>query len=225
VLISSRLVAISSAAIFALVLGSAPAPAESWRGHDARGDVRSYRIDLQNECEEIPAGEPAPHDERRDITRLSVDHGAEDVVIDMGLRDVVRHDRNTSYEAYVHTPNRIFQVSVLGLSSKGPTVLISTVRVGRDPECGPALVGGHVVDCEAVVSDVDPRADHVSITIPRTCLGTPRWVRVGALAGGFDADQFTEDPTSITVTADIWGPAGARLGVLLPPSGPRVRPS
>ena len=222
----SLLAAISSVAVFAFVLGAAPAHAESWRGRDARGDVRSYEIEFTTSCEEIPPGDPEPNDRRRDITRLSVEHGAEDVVVEMALREVVRHDEETSYVAYVHTPDRIYEVSVFSPPNVRPQVLISRVHVGRDPECGPALVGGQIVECDQAAAEADSRADRVSITIPRSCLGTPRWVRVGALAGGFDADQFGPDTTRVTVTADVWGPARAGLqGLLLPPSGPRVRSS
>jgi hypothetical protein len=218
----SLLAAIASVAVLAFVLGAEPAHAESWRGHDARGDVRSYVVELDTVCEEVPPGEPAPSDRRRDITRIWVDHGAEDVVIGMALRDVVRHDKTTTYEAFVHTPDRIYEVSVFSVSNKAPEVSISTVRVGRDPGCGPAVVYGQEVVCDEVDADVDPQADRVSITVPRDCLGTPRWVRVGALAGGFDADQLTGGSTTVTLWADVFGPAGATPTALLPPSGPRV---
>ena len=215
---------VAAIAFFAIpfVLGAAPALAESWRGHDARGDVRSYVVEFDAQCEEIPPGEPEPGDRRRDITRLSVDHGAEDVVIEMDLREVVRHDKGTTYEAFVRTPDRIYEVSVFSVSNRAPEVSVSTVRVGRDPGCGPALVGGQIVECDEVGADVDPQADRVSITIPRACLQAPRWVRVGALAGGFDPGQLTDGSTSVTIWADVWGPAGTTLGALLPPSGPRV---
>jgi len=48
------------------------------------------------------------------------------------------------------------------------------------------------VDCEGAEHDIDYAADRIEITIPRSCLGAPKWVKVGGYSFGSvpDGDDF-----------------------------------
>ena len=165
-------------------------------------------------------GQKRPGDKRRDLTRLSADHQADDVVVELALRDVAQKDENTSYSVFVRTPGRMYTVAVYVTSGEVQSSL-STIKVKDDPECGPGTVENKV-DCEGLVVDRDSEADLVSTTIPRTCLGAPRWVRVGGLVAGLDLKHPSGGAEQLTITADYWGPAGTTIRQL-PPVGPKLR--
>jgi hypothetical protein len=202
-----------------------PATADTWRGHDAKGDVRAFDFDISSDCEELTPRGPVPQDERRDITGLAVDHGLDTVVVTASLRDVVRRDRQTSYQFVVRTPDRTYEVQVYAGPGGQTGVDLASVRAVRDPdfpECSPILES-HDRTCDTLVADLDPGADTLTATIPRSCLGDPRWVRVGVSAGGFDARGLGPNTTVIRIVGDVWGPRGVDLTeLLLAPTGPRV---
>ncbi len=43
--------------------------------------------------------------------------------------------------------------------------------------------GGEVFDCDGLRSRAVPRRDRVVLTVPRACIGSPRWIRFGASMG------------------------------------------
>jgi hypothetical protein len=210
-----------SAALSALVIATVPAQAETWHGRDSRGDVRAMKVDLTTECETTPAGDPKSSDQRRDITRLSVNHGAEDVVVRMGMRKVAAHDTDTAYEVFVQTPKRTF--AVVTRSTLHGAMEISIVRERDHSDCGPSIASGHDVACTEAAADLNPRTDQLRLTIPRTCVYSPRWVSVGAETVSIDVSQMGPHATHLDVTSDVWGPPGTTLTELFPPSSPRVR--
>jgi hypothetical protein len=210
-----------------LALAAAPATAERWHGRDAKQDVRAYDIDITSTCDDIIEKAVLPHDRRRDITRLSVDHGADSVVVILALRDVGRHDRETSYDVAVRTRDRLYDVEVYTGRRGKAEVDFASLRPVRDPdapECGRVLTA-HARECVGLVADLAPAANTLTVTIPRPCLGDPGWVRVGAASGGFDIDSLSFGATVVSVSIDTWGPRGSGLSTLVPPLGPRVTSS
>jgi len=205
-----------------LALPAAPATAESWHGGDAARDARAYDLDLGSECDSITPRSRLPHDRRRDITGLRVDHGEDSVVVAVALRDVARRDAETSYDLALRAPGKTFHVEVFRGRGGRVEVSLSTVHLGHDPDapaCGPVLVANER-DCPEAAGEVDPRSNRVTVTLPRQCLGVPAWVQVGATAVGFDPGQLTSS-NIITVVADAWGPDDVSTR-LLPRFGPRV---
>ena len=217
----TSLVALSASAF--LALSAAPAAAETWDARDGHGDVRAYHVDITQQCEEITVGDRVPQDRQHDITRLAVDHGTEDVVATIRLRDVIRTGRPSSYEVAVRTPDKTFMVEVYGSTAGRVEAILDKVHGVRDPEgqgCGPALEA-YGRDCTGLVADIDHRANSVTVTVPRACLGDPSWVRVGAVASGLGAGGFG-DGSDIRALLDVWGARDYSLTHLLPPFGPRV---
>jgi hypothetical protein len=210
-----------------LALAAAPATAESWDGRDARQDVRACEFDLTSTCDDITEKAALPHDRRRDITRLSVDHGADSVVVVLALRDVGRHDRETSHDVALRTRDRLYDVQVYPGRRGKAEVDFASLRPVRDPdapECGRVLTV-HDRECLGLVADLAPAANTVTVTIPRSCLGDPRWVRVGAASVGFDTDSLSFGSTVVSVSGDTWGPRGSAFSALVPSLGPRVHTS
>jgi hypothetical protein len=214
-----RALAIASVTVTVLGLTTAPAHAETWRGQDASGDVKSFQVDLLKPCKP-PTDETAlPDDRRHDLTTLAVAHGADAVSVQLGLRDVVPHDRGTSYELVVRTPDGMYDVQVTTSSSGRTVSSFATAKVTHDPGC--AYLDTHQRRCRGFTAKIDPQQDQVAVTVPRTCLGEPRWVRVGAWVAGFDPDSGSVEDPVVPVTFDA---AGSRGGVItvLPPFGPKV---
>ena len=125
-----------------LALAAAPATADSWDGRDARRDVRGYDITIASACEKVTQKAVLPHDRRRDITGLGVDHGADSVVVVLALRDVARHDKETSYMLALRTPERTYDVQVYPGRRGQAEAAVEVVRPVLDPdhpECGRIL--------------------------------------------------------------------------------------
>ena len=219
-----RLVVLFSFALLAASAG--PASAETWHARDGHGDVRSYHLDLTQECEAITGGERVAQDRRHDITRISVDHGSDALVATIGLRDLPRRGpgMNYDYDVEVRTPDHMFDVSLLAPAARRRVETgLLMVRRSRDPDaprCGPRLEA-HDRDCAGLAAEVDRRSNSVSVTVPRVCLGGPRWVRVGAVAAGLGGGGFG-DGSDVVVLLDAWGPSEFPITRLLPPLGPRV---
>ncbi len=70
--------------------------------------------------------------------------------------------------------------------------------------------------CDDVDLQVLPARDLVAVTVPRSCLGDPRWVRAGV-----SSDRFLGTRGRL----DVWGRPD--IGTILdaPPLSPRVRRS
>jgi len=209
-----------------LALTAAPATAESWHIRDRHRDVRSYELTLAlqpHECDQVVAGDYVPGDRLRDITAVQVDHGVDSVVAAVRLAEVRLVDKQTSYELVIRTPTRTFIAEIYRGPRGKRAVDLQIVRPSRDPDapsCGPVLEIVNDVDCAGMVGDADPHADTVTVTIPRACLDTPSWVRLGVATGGFDAKGF--DPRKpLTVVSDTWGERDA-FTHLLPAVGPKV---
>ena len=220
-------------ALALLLSSTAGASAATWSAKDPRADVRGVRLQIdvaaRGKACDGPHGYRVSSDRRRDITSLTVDHGADVVVITVGLRDVARPDANTSYDLHVRTPTAAYQLDVLrgvdplpGGDDPGVYVFFSkepdfpSPGQIKDCEFATSSVG---LPCDGLVGDVDVRLDEVLVTIPRRCLREPGWVRVAAES--FGSTRLTKDG-HITIFGDFWAPRGVQRHGFLPPFGPRV---
>jgi len=207
-------------ALAALLWGTSPALGESWHGHDTARDARSFLIDASGRCATVTTGAVAPADARRDVVRLGVDHGEEAVELTLNLRDVARRDRETTYEFVLRTPERLFIAVAFPGRRLRPALFAA--RAVRRHDCGRRLTI-HLRSCDGLLGDADAGSDRVTISVPRSCVGEPRWVRVGAVVSGAIDERSGDE--SIRVDADAWGGRGLDTSKLVPPLGPRVRVS
>ncbi len=166
-----RTVGMLVGALGALVLaGSAPAVADTDRVTDARGDTATE--DGRN-----------PGQRTADILRFDSHHGEDRVAFRFLMADV--DPRATLYAtAVVRTSDgRRFQAQVGKLVDEPRRFLWISRGSGRSIRCP---------DADA---SVRPATRTVWISVPRSCLGEPRWVRTGGLVESRppQGSVFTDD--------------------------------
>ncbi|WP_134766532.1 hypothetical protein [Nocardioides sp. 1609] len=146
------------------VLAGAPvaAHAETWTHHDATGDVVTA-----SEPEETIRPDPA--NRSADIRRVTVSHAAARVRVVVRLRDLQRGDQLS--QVLLKMPSGDLAVAQM-LRMSGRTELDVSV-LSDDPASDP--------ECEDATGSLRPGQDRVVLSVPRQCLGEPRWVRVAAL--------------------------------------------
>lgn len=209
-----------------LVLLAAPAHAERWTADDPVGDVTGW----QYSPEPPPCGTFTDVDgtdrANEDITRLTARHSRAVVRVVLGFRDL---DAAAEQEVSIHvaTPVRGWDLDVLRFERrKGGfrvmTFLAKTPQLppaSEDPDdCGWTGVATVGRPCRLEHS-FDFDADLISVTLPRSCVGAPAWVRVGARASGW---TYGEDGTFGSFS-DEWGDAGnGESDGWVPPLGPEV---
>lgn len=151
-----RLALVLTAALVAIAV-PASAEAAAWRHPDATRDVRRLGLD------DDPAGRPS-RSSAADLIRLRVVHGAEWVVVTIGVRDLKPGPKGVFVEYRTEAPGR-FKAELVRLDD------YRTFRLTHD---------GEAVACDDLREKRDSRADTVRISVPRSCLGYPDTVRVGA---------------------------------------------
>lgn len=156
-----------------------------------------------------------------DITRLTVRHTERVVALRLDLRDLppgVAHDPTWGVVWQVRAEGRRtpLDLMVLRLDRWDDVVLDGRLprRCPRRNAPGPFH------------ATVSTRHDHVGLTIPRACLGNPRWVQVGAAVVGTGRD----DETGVVDLAHRRGASARHLTIGLEPGftlprGRKVRPS
>ncbi|HYJ28172.1 MAG TPA: hypothetical protein VEW73_10700 [Nocardioides sp.] len=201
-------------------LGAAgPASADRWWGGERAGDVRQWSYSP----EPPPCGTTEvtvlPRDASTDIVGLSVRHEDDAVEVRAHFRDLAGWgDRWLDFS--LRTDGRDYTILLLRDPAKHPnaSVLWDSSQPPSEPdECGSyvLLMGG--VPCPDLTMDRSSQADVVSVQVPRSCLGSPRWVRASV-----DTRRTVDGRTRF----DTWrtaeaGHASSSVGGL----GPRVRHS
>jgi len=202
-----------------IVAGASPVRADVWRATDAAGDVVTYTYSFDPPpCGSLTKRD-VPADGTTDIVAVSVRHESD--AVDLSARFAYLAawgPQSVSFD--IKTEDRAFEVTVTRQRTNGPVWVglwtqsretpepTSAVPTRRARLAGPVRASAH--------SSIPPW-DLVSVNVPRQCLGTPRWVRVGV-----DTLRFLDCDTART---DVWAPAGTDEAALSIPDGPRVRHS
>ncbi|CUR59603.1 exported hypothetical protein [metagenome] len=159
---------------------AAPAPAPSGdsadSGQSAHPSVRRVR-DARHDVRRVTEREggealsPAPSRRHGDITALRVAHAQDAVLTRVRLRSLTRHDRLFGAVVQLRTAEATYSAVVFRLL---PT---QRFQVSFD--------GGGLDSCAGLRYHLDYRRDTVTVRLPRTCLGTPNWVRARAVIDYF----------------------------------------
>jgi hypothetical protein len=140
------------------------AAAEQWTHRDAAGDVVQFTWDYES----VKTTTELPDDVSTDVRRLTITHAPHELRISMRVQDIVRGTR--AAELYVRTAEgRRFEVHAYAIRTRAFS--------------GPYIVSvptHESVECSGQSASLDPDTDKVYVTLPRRCLGDPRWVQVGA---------------------------------------------
>jgi hypothetical protein len=181
---STRTLAALTSAAALTVAGMSPASAAYWAYDDAVGDVVSYTYDESTDTDSGP--NPQPANTITDITRFTASHKARRVVLTATLRDITAASGTMMYQ--VRTGQRTYDaVQRLGTSrEKGP--VFGLYRNDQRTR----------VRCSGARTSVDRTSEEAMVSIPRSCLGRPSWVRVGG-----HAYNLTESDSGYEMVFDV----------------------
>ena len=103
-----------------------------------------------------------------DITRLRAAHAKYRVKARLKFRALTKNGNESAHSFRIQTDSDYFQVVTFAYpgSWKGQTEIFSGMKDVR---------------CRGLRHEVDYVDDTVSVSVPRSCLGRPRWVRIGAV--------------------------------------------
>jgi len=227
--ISRRLLRLALLTTTVLAVGVPAAHADRWTSPDPAGDVVSWAIDGPQPCAP-EAFTAAPDNQVLDLTRIRVAHSHDAVRLAASFRgtgDATMRD----VAFYVDTPGRAYLVEATSYVGQ-PWPHVETVsfvepvpRTIATMSCdellgtedsGSSTSGRSATRCRQPSMRLD--GSTVTLRVHRDCLGTPRWVRVGAFVTG-------GDESGSAFAMDTWLPAGrAPGGFAIPAVGPKVRP-
>ncbi len=139
---------------------------------DARRDVV-----LVDQKTQTPT--PAPDDRATDITKTLVDHGASRMVVHTRVRHLSRSGYRFLISEIRTSDGRHYELD-LDYSAHPIGARVSLVRSS-----------GTDVSCPGATWTIKRSADRVDASIPNSCLGDPRWVRVGVALVGAPLDLKT----------------------------------
>ncbi|MBL0747142.1 hypothetical protein [Nocardioides baculatus] len=186
------------------LLAPAAAHAETVVTDDTVGDVVKANWEQRDLSE--PAMVPAPDEVSTDIVRTVVAHGTRRLSLTVRFREIARVNDQSTF-ARIRTSDR--GAFDLGLDKeRGSRATVSLGTPQGD------------VDCQGLRGAIDRGADRVVFSVPTTCLGDPRWVRLGVGATGVSWPPEGQDQMNFDLFADIAGrPTFANEPPVL---GPRV---
>lgn len=182
------LVAVATAA---LVLVPSAAHADTYRHTDATGDVAAN-------VGQSDSYTPAPDRVVGDVVASTIKHKKRTVILQLAYRDLVNDAEYDEHVFFVRT-NKMTRTVRLFASSSNPG--------------GRAIMfkGRKKVSCH-VRRHIDYTLNTAAVVIPRSCLGQPRWVKVGmggVMFTGFTASDTTWVDDAMSTGTDgtaMWSP-------------------
>ena len=162
-----RLTGLLTASFVALLVAlPTPALAESTSHADARQDVLRYTSN---------GYVPAPHNRTADITRFTAAHQRDAVTSTVHVRKL---DGQWDMIWFLRTSDKVrYDVGIVHFDGTREFKLMKDRKK---------------VPCPGLSKKIRAGADEVTVSVPRTCLDKPRWVRVGPTAGALGADGSTQ---------------------------------
>lgn len=204
------------AALLALV-SPGPAVAGTWTDDDREGDVtRNFYAPKPPPCGTSTSAKK-PGNKKFDITRLSVDHSADAVTLEVGVRDL-RPRQKFFAQLELRTPGRDYWIDVDRYKANGPVdvFLAKVPKIDKPSGCGVVGIALTGIYCEQASAEADTSLNVIRVTLLRSCVKSPGWVRAGASLNGFRGRNISFH--------DRWGRKQdePKDNWLLGPLGPRV---
>jgi hypothetical protein len=148
----------------AVALAAAPAQAQQSSTRDAVRDVTVFRDNGITTRPTIKNG---------DIRRTTIAHKDRKVTLRVSVRDLAKKGDGLLQYTEIRTPTNRYDLSVYA---------------------GPGnWAGTHPSSCAGATHKINYRKDVFTYAIPRSCLGSPRWVRVGFATATFEGDNQRVD--------------------------------
>lgn len=173
-------------ALVASALGTAagPASADRWWGRDKAGDITQYRyLPDPPPCGTVRET-PTPDDAATDLVGLGVRHENDVVELRAQFRDLARWgERSMFFELETATGRFDLMVRRGARGSRTGTLsaqLFPPGQPGPVSECDTFTVVSLGLRCDDLALDRSTARNLLTVVVPRRCLHSPRWVRVGA---------------------------------------------
>jgi hypothetical protein len=188
--LSRAIVTVAVAAVVPLL------PAAAYADHYTRGDAAG---DVASTVGQSDAYTPAPERVEGDVISSTVKHGARTVVMTLAYRDLADSAEVDEHVYFVHT-NRMNRVVRLFANSSNPGGKAVLTKVN-----------GKKVRCN-VRRHIDYNLNTAKVIVPRSCLGQPRWVKVGMgsvmfSAAGASGTVWVDDALSTGTNGHpVYGP-------------------
>ena len=168
----------------ALVVGApATASAQTWQHDDPAGDVYHSHYDDNTE-EETEAIDPSVTE--GDVVHTTVAHNPRKIVVTTRYRELTAPtgEADAMYFVLVKTNEKVRRVVTVAADVDHPR---GVARLQK--------YDGHRARCRGLARSIDYTANTVTISVPRSCVSKPRWVRVAAanVRSQADADYTTFD--------------------------------
>lgn len=129
---------------------------------------------------------PTPDNLSADVVRTVVDHDVRRLRVRVDLRELGR-ERQYFAVLRVRTPTGTFEVE--------------TEHLGRRPTAE-LTRRGRSVECPRLRTVSDRASSRATVTVPASCLGDPRWVRVGVGVAVLTTATSAEGVEEVVVLAD-----------------------
>lgn len=167
-------VLLAGTVLAAVVAPAAAASAQSLTIEDGSADVWEQ---VWDETDDTVTWVGAGSQQNVDITKTVVNHKATKLVV------------RVKYAELKAKKVRFASVDLMRFDD-GPKLLIAvdTNSVWRGKAYLLEVGSGDEVPCSGLDHTIDYEADTVVTTIPRSCLGDPKWVEVSSFGGGYFAD-------------------------------------
>ncbi len=153
----------SVATCLAVLLLAGPIASTARADQVVRGDARH---DVVRFDENHPDGVPARTVHDPDVIRTRIAHKPHQLVIRLTFAELERHRLR-------------FQLAQIATSGGGQRLFIAFVVPSQDLDIVTLKGPDGRVRCPRLAQTINYRKDYLRVTIPRTCLGVPRWVKVG----------------------------------------------
>lgn len=172
-----RSLLVAAVATSALVAGSAGAAgAGTWSHTDATGDVLAVDP-VQNDATTTPAPDRATGD----IRKVVIKHTARKVVVRVGMRAWLT-GRGWAVVGHIVTPRTRYEVRGIRPSDKGRKFVVLVHKPGPREKS---------LRCRGLAATENAAGGVLTFTVPRSCLGAPKWVRVNASTYDWDGPERT----------------------------------
>lgn len=178
---------LSTAMIGTTAALAAPAHAEKWTHDDAAGDV--VRVTMGSvEPEQVPA----PERTNVDVTRVVARHEGRTLTIKVRTRG--RMGGMVATNSIIRTPHKRFWLSTMRMPGFMNVVSLDDVNRRKTPKC------------RGLERSFDASRTVMTLRVPRSCLGNPKWVR-------FSISLVSTDP--LADDDNMYLEDGLREGTLL----------
>lgn len=184
-----RIAALLTVSLTAGLIGLAsPASAEKHEAPDGIGDTVVY-------------GEPDDtKTDSADVVKSVVNHSARKMNITVWTVDLRPGLARAGVYAMIRTDGRTYELALRGRDRSGSEFELSTNLRGRE------------VICPGKKKTVSAGRDFIRLSVPRKCLGSPRWIKVGLGATRYnEPDYLTDDALRPGLRQDGYPTFGPRL--------------